>query len=49
MAGVHSNYHFTYPAGDRWPLNKTFVKKFHKRWKEYPNFQSRAPTSRSTC
>src|SRR6266516_4525249 len=22
LAGVHSNYHFTYPGGDRWPLNK---------------------------
>ena len=22
LAGVHSNYYFTYPGGDRWPLNK---------------------------
>src|SRR2546428_9402138 len=23
IAGVHSNYHFTYPDGDRWPYNKS--------------------------
>ena len=40
LAGVHSNYHFTYPGGDRWPLNKEFVAKYFKRWNEYPNFQS---------
>src|SRR5712692_6870018 len=32
LAGVHSNYHFTYPGGDRWPLNKAFVQRYHKRW-----------------
>jgi branched-chain amino acid transport system substrate-binding protein len=40
LAGVHSNYHFTYPGGDRWPQNKSFVERYLKRWKEYPNFQS---------
>ena len=40
IAGVHSNYHFTYPGGDRWPQNKSFVERYLKRWKEYPNFQS---------
>jgi branched-chain amino acid transport system substrate-binding protein len=40
IAGVHSNYYFNYPAGDRWPLNAQFVKKYFDRWKEYPNFQS---------
>jgi branched-chain amino acid transport system substrate-binding protein len=40
IAGVHSNYHFTYPAGDKWPLNKTFVEKYHQRFNEYPNFQA---------
>ena len=40
IAGVHSNYHFTYPGGDRWPYNKTFVEKYHKRFNEYPNFQA---------
>jgi branched-chain amino acid transport system substrate-binding protein len=40
IAGVHSNYHFTYPAGDKWPYNKTFVEKYHQRWNEYPNFQA---------
>jgi len=28
IAGVHSNYHFTFPSGDKWPLNKTFVEKY---------------------
>ncbi|HEY2996633.1 MAG TPA: ABC transporter substrate-binding protein [Methylomirabilota bacterium] len=40
IAGVHSNYHFTYPSGDKWPLNKTFVEKYHQRFNEYPNFQA---------
>jgi ABC-type branched-subunit amino acid transport system substrate-binding protein len=40
LAGVHSNYHFTYPSGNRWPENVAFVKKYFDRWKEYPNFQS---------
>src|SRR6267378_2619082 len=40
IAGVHSNYHFTYPAGDKWPYNKTFVERYHKRFNEYPNFQA---------
>ena len=40
IAGVHSNYYFTFPPGNRWPANKTFVEKYLKRWNEYPNFQS---------
>jgi branched-chain amino acid transport system substrate-binding protein len=40
VAGVHANYHFLYPPGDRWPLNAQFVKKFNDRWKEYPNFEA---------
>ena len=40
IAGVHSNYHFTYPGGDKWPYNKTFVERYHKRFNEYPNFQA---------
>src|SRR5437868_3121270 len=40
ITGVHSNYYFTYPPGNRWPANKTFVEKYFKRWNEYPNFQS---------
>lgn len=39
LTGVHANYHFSYPPGNRWPPNKTFVEKYHARWKEYPNFQ----------
>src|SRR5207237_8983031 len=40
LSGVHSNYHFTYPGGNRWPLNKTFVEKYHAKFNEYPNFQA---------
>ena len=40
LSGVHSNYHFTYPAGNRWPLNKSFVEKYKAKWNEYPNFQA---------
>jgi branched-chain amino acid transport system substrate-binding protein len=40
IGGVHSNYHFTYPAGNRWPLNQTFVQKYHAKFNEYPNFQA---------
>lgn len=40
VAGVHANYHFLYPPGNKWPLNVQFVKKFHDRWKEYPNFEA---------
>lgn len=40
IAGVHSNYHFTFPPGNRWPTNKSFVERYHARWKEYPNFQA---------
>jgi branched-chain amino acid transport system substrate-binding protein len=40
LAGVHANYHFTYPGGNRWPENTSFVKRYYDRWKEYPNFQS---------
>ena len=40
LVGVHANYHFTYPAGERWPANKGFVERYYKRWKEYPNFES---------
>jgi branched-chain amino acid transport system substrate-binding protein len=40
LGGVHSNYHFTYPAGNRWPANKSFVEKYKAKWNEYPNFQA---------
>jgi branched-chain amino acid transport system substrate-binding protein len=38
LAGAHANYHFTYPPGNEWPLNKQFVERYHKRWNEYPNY-----------
>ena len=40
LAGCHANYYFTFPAGNRWPPNRTFVDKYYARWKEYPNFQA---------
>jgi branched-chain amino acid transport system substrate-binding protein len=40
IGGVHANYYFTYPSGNRWPPNTEFVKKYYARWKEYPNFQA---------
>lgn len=40
LAGVHSNYRFTYPPGHQWPLNKQFIERYRKRWSEYPTFLS---------
>jgi branched-chain amino acid transport system substrate-binding protein len=40
LAGVHANYHFTFPAGGRWPENARFVERYFKRWNEYPNFEA---------
>ncbi len=40
VAGVHANYYWTFPVGNRWPLNNLFVRKYFNRWKEYPNFEA---------
>lgn len=40
VAGVHSNYHFTHAPKNTQALNAEFVKKYHARWNEYPNFQA---------
>jgi branched-chain amino acid transport system substrate-binding protein len=40
LAGVHANYHFTFPRGGRWPENASFVERYFKRWNEYPNFEA---------
>jgi branched-chain amino acid transport system substrate-binding protein len=40
ISGVHSNYHFTYPGGNRWPANRSFVDRYHAKFNEYPNFQA---------
>ena len=40
LAGVHANYFFLYPSGDKWPINTSFVQRYHKRWNEYPSFES---------
>jgi branched-chain amino acid transport system substrate-binding protein len=42
LAGVHSNYQFTHPGGNLWPLNKQFVERYVARWKEYPNLEAEA-------
>lgn len=38
LAGAHANYFFTFPRKGRWPLNDSFVERYHKRWNEYPTF-----------
>ena len=40
ISGVHGNYHFTHPSGEKWPLNAQFVQRYFKRFKEYPNFEA---------
>ncbi len=40
IAGCHANYYYTYPPGNKWPLNNLFVRKYFNRWKEYPNFEA---------
>src|SRR3954466_10279049 len=40
LSGVHSNYFFTYPPANKWPLNKTFVERYQAKFNEYPNFQA---------
>jgi hypothetical protein len=40
LAGCHANYFFTHPAKGRWPINDSFVERYHKRWNEYPSFEA---------
>jgi len=42
LAGVHSNYHFTYPPASQSPVNRLFVERYHQRWKEYPSYAAEA-------
>jgi branched-chain amino acid transport system substrate-binding protein len=42
LAGVHSNYHFTYPAPEKSPANKQFVERYRERWNEYPSYAAEA-------
>jgi branched-chain amino acid transport system substrate-binding protein len=42
LAGVHSNYHFTYPPGNRSAVNRAFVERFRQRWNEYPSYAAEA-------
>jgi branched-chain amino acid transport system substrate-binding protein len=34
-AGTH---YFLYPPADKWPLNKSFVEDYHKRYNKYPTY-----------
>jgi branched-chain amino acid transport system substrate-binding protein len=49
LVGVHANYHFTYPSGDRWPANAGFVQRYFKRWKEYPNYEAEGAYTAIQC
>jgi branched-chain amino acid transport system substrate-binding protein len=40
VAGVHANYYFLYPHHETYPINKSFVERYYKRWNEYPNFEA---------
>jgi branched-chain amino acid transport system substrate-binding protein len=42
IAGVHSNYHFTYAAPGQSAVNRQFVERYHQRWKEYPSYLAEA-------
>ena len=42
IAGVHSNYHFTYAPTAASAANKRFVETYHKRWGEYPSYAAEA-------
>ncbi|TMJ07703.1 MAG: hypothetical protein E6G99_05945 [Bacillati bacterium ANGP1] len=40
IAGVHANYYWNFPPGNKWPINNLFVRQYYNRWKEYPNFEA---------
>jgi branched-chain amino acid transport system substrate-binding protein len=42
IAGVHSNYHFTYAAAGHSAANRRFVESYVKRWNEYPSYAAEA-------
>src|SRR5256885_5008978 len=42
LAGVHSNYHFTYAPPGASAANKRFVDAYQKRWNEYPSYAAEA-------
>jgi branched-chain amino acid transport system substrate-binding protein len=42
IAGVHSNYHFTYAAAGDSAANQRFVESYLRRWKEYPSYAAEA-------
>jgi branched-chain amino acid transport system substrate-binding protein len=42
LAGVHSNYHFTYAPAGHSAANRQFVERYVKRWKEYPSYAAEA-------
>src|SRR2546430_724512 len=40
IAGVHANYYWNFPPGNKWPINNLFVRQYYNRWKEYPNSEA---------
>ena len=42
LAGVHSNYHFTYSPAGHSAANRRFVAAYQKRWNEYPSYAAEA-------
>src|SRR5206468_394556 len=42
LAGVHSNYHFTYSPAGASTANKRFVEAYQKLWNEYPSYAAEA-------
>ena len=42
LAGVHSNYHFTYAPTAASAANRRFVEAYQKRWGEYPSYAAEA-------
>jgi len=42
IAGVHSNYHFTYAPAGASAANRRFVEAYQKRWGEYPSYAAEA-------
>ena len=49
LAGAHSNYHFTYPPGNQWPLNSQFVQRYRKRWGKHPNYAAEGAYTAVYC
>jgi branched-chain amino acid transport system substrate-binding protein len=42
MAGARTGYYWSLSSDGRWPANGRFVRRYHARWGEYPNFEAEA-------